>query len=250
MQKICLIIPCYNEANRFNQTHFLEFVRANPRYDFCLVNDGSTDNTANILSKLSGYSEKQIDFVNLKENVGKAEAVRKAILHCLKKEYAYIGYIDADFSAPLSEVNHIVSFCGGELTHGIIAGSRIKRLGASIVRSPARHYFGRMFATLAGLILKLPIYDSQCGLKLIRTDIAKMLFSEPFMTKWLFDLEIWLRYRNMVGLELASSESIEIPLNRWQEKGGSKLKFMNFLKVPFLLCRIHFRYNSATAKKS
>lgn len=251
MQKICVIIPCYNEEERFSSAHFKQFVAGNSNYDFCFVNDGSTDKTASILLELSRLDEARIEVVDLKQNVGKAEAIRQALLICVSKDkYEYIGYIDADFSAPLEELNHIISFCHGRLKHGIIAGSRVKRLGANIVRSSTRHYLGRVFATIAGSLLQLPIYDSQCGLKLIRIDFAKTLFNDPFITKWLFDLELWLRLRNKVGAEAVFSETLEVPLNDWQEKGGSKLHLINFLTVPFDLFRIHFKYNTNKIKNA
>jgi glycosyltransferase involved in cell wall biosynthesis len=244
MQKICVIIPCYNEEKRFDQSSFITFLDANPSFDFCLVNDGSKDKTEEILISLARLYEDRISVVNLKENVGKAEAVRNALLLCAEKNlYEYIGYIDADFSAPLTEINHMISFCNGEFTHFIITGSRVKRLGARILRNPYRHYLGRIFATFGSWILKLPIYDSQCGLKFIRADLIDQLVRDPFITKWLFDLEIWLRLRNIVGLEMADSTTLEVPLNEWMDKGGSKIKFSNFLSVPYDMFRIHLKYN-------
>ncbi|HEY4285637.1 MAG TPA: glycosyltransferase [Puia sp.] len=244
MQKICIIIPCYNEERRFDQNSFIKFLDANPSYEFCLVNDGSKDRTADILNELAGRYDRRISVLDLKDNVGKAEAVRKALLFCEEKAlYDYIGYIDADFSAPLSEINHMLAFCNGELTHFIIGGSRIKRLGANILRKPSRHYLGRIFATFGGWILKLPVYDSQCGLKLIKAEVVRQLFSEPFITKWLFDLELLFRLRNIVGPETVNSKSLEIPLNEWVEKGGSKITLFNFLRVPYDLLRIHYKYN-------
>lgn len=250
MQKICIIIPCYNEALRFDQNSFIEFVKANPSFSFCLVNDGSSDNTEAILSSLSRSYKDQVGLLNMEKNVGKAEAVRTALLYCVEKDkYDYIGYIDADFSAPLTEINNIIAFCNGELTHIIIAGSRIKRLGAKILRKASRHYLGRIFATLGSWILQLPIYDSQCGLKLVRTDFIRQIFAERFITKWLFDLEMWFRLRNIVGLETANARTLEVPLNEWLEKGGSKIRFRHFLRVPIDLVRIHRKYNRRGKKK-
>ncbi|RNI29232.1 glycosyltransferase [Rufibacter latericius] len=244
MQKTCIIIPCYNEELRFDCNQFVEFLDSNKIFDFCLVNDGSSDGTQEILSHLSSLNEDRIRVINLQNNQGKAEAIRSAYLECIEIGiYDYIGFIDADFSAPLSELNHILSLFDGNLRHGIIAGSRVKRLGATIERSSLRHYLGRAFATIASIILKLSIYDSQCGLKLVRVDYAKELFKDPFLTKWLFDLELWLRLRNMIGYELTCQETVEVPLNEWKEKGGSKIKMNSFLTVPFDLIRIYLKYN-------
>lgn len=245
-----MIIPCFNEEHRFKQEHFLDYFHHNPAIDFCLVNDGSTDGTEKLLAQLRKVDEKRICCYTLEKNTGKAEAIRQALLYLSAKNgYDYIGYIDADFAAPLTQINHILSYFNGHLTHSIIAGSRVKRLGATIKRSSSRHYLGRVFATVASVLLRLPIYDSQCGLKLIEAQAAKELFAAPFKTKWLFDLELWFRLRNLVGIEKILLQTIEVPLNDWQEKSGSKIKFKHMLSVPVDLFRIHKAYNRTYEKQ-
>ena len=49
MNPICIIIPFYNEANRFPADEFLEFLQSDCETSFCLVNDGSTDKTGDII---------------------------------------------------------------------------------------------------------------------------------------------------------------------------------------------------------
>ena len=51
MEKICIIIPCYNEAQRLELEVFREFVGKEERFDFCFVNDGSLDNTSEVLRR-------------------------------------------------------------------------------------------------------------------------------------------------------------------------------------------------------
>ena len=51
MKKICVIIPCYNEAQRLELEVFREFVGREERFDFCFVNDGSQDNTSEVLRR-------------------------------------------------------------------------------------------------------------------------------------------------------------------------------------------------------
>ena len=243
MQKICIIIPCFNEADRLPQEMLDSFLQKSSIFSFLLVNDGSTDDTLDMLHKIAHRNEGKVMVLHFEKNEGKAEAVRKAMLSLSKSPFDYVGFLDADFSAPPAELEHILSFCNGTLTKSFIAASRIKRLGANITRNIFRHYAGRVFATFASFVLTLPVYDSQCGLKIIKHDLIKTLFERPFITKWLFDLEILLRLRNHLGYEQTIKETIEVPLVEWQGKKGSKISFFDFLKAPLDLLKIHVIYN-------
>ena len=91
-------------------------------------------------------------------------------------------------------------------------------------------------------LLKLNIYDTQCGAKFFRTEIATDLFESEFISKWFFDIELFLRMRKEIGKELFTKSLKEIPLRNWEEKGESKLKLGDFLTTPFELGRIRKKY--------
>ena len=78
-----------------------------------------------------------------------------------------------------------------------VAGIRVLRLGARIERSFSRHVISRLFVTLASALLHLPAYDTQCGAKLFRRGAVLPLFSDAFVSRWLFDIELYLRLRNV-----------------------------------------------------
>ncbi|MBC8644135.1 hypothetical protein H9W95_09105 [Flavobacterium lindanitolerans] len=121
-------------------------------------------------------------------------------------------------------------------------GSRVKLLGNEVVRSQARHYFGRIFATIISkLILRVPVYDTQCGAKIIKGDIAKKLFDKPFLTRWIFDVEMLLRYKMSYSDSLATVK--EFPLEIWIEKGNTSIKLKEFLIFPFQILKIYFHYD-------
>jgi glycosyltransferase involved in cell wall biosynthesis len=243
MQKTCVIIPCFNEEHRLELDIFSEYIAQNP-YHFCFVNDGSSDNTIKILNEIKERSPIQVTVLDLGANFGKAEAVRQGFLTALKTgEYTYIGYFDADLATPLDEINYLLDY----FTKGyvLVMGSRVKRLGAEITRNPLRHYLGRIFATLASSVLKLKIYDSQCGAKFFQHEIAKTLFAAPFASKWLFDLELIYRFKSF-DLAGFNRDIIEVPLRTWKEKKNSKMNFVDFMAAPFEL----FKIKNNTASKA
>lgn len=243
MPKTCIIIPCYNEEKRLNVKAFCDFLENNKDIDFCFVNDGSEDNTSKVLQDIKLKFSKQVILLELDKNAGKASAIREGVLYVLKNSYKFIGYWDADLSTPLFEITNMKSILEDNNELLIVLGSRIKRLGATIERKVLRHYLGRMFSTFSSLILKLPVYDSQCGAKLFRIEVVDYLFGRPFLTNWLFDVELLARLRNHIGVQKVLQSCYEYPLSVWKDIGGSKLSFFHIIKVPYLLIKIHINYN-------
>src|SRR5262245_49324292 len=232
MPGVCVVIPCYNEEQRLASADLLAFLDARPDAALCLVDDGSGDGTSHVLERVRASQPQRIFVQRLAVNGGKAEAVRAGVRHVAGLgRWPFIGYWDADLSTPLEEVDRILRvLC--ETPHCVLAmGSRVKRLGARIERKASRHVLGRMFATCAVQILGVSVYDSQCGAKLFRADYAEVFFGEPFLTRWLFDLEMLVRLRNA---RPASFEHAicEVPVSEWREVGGSKLSLAAMVNVP------------------
>lgn len=224
---IILVIPCFNEARRLD---LKAFAGAAPGIRFLFVDDGSTDGTADVISARMPEAGK---LIRLKENSGKAEAVRQGVISALDGEKVdWIGYWDADLSTPLDEVGKFLDFAGRA---DAIYGSRVKRLGASIVRSRFRHGIGRTFATVSQVLLHLDAYDTQCGAKLFRPEAARTAFRDPFISRWIFDVEILLRLRGR--------HIIESPLSRWADVRGSKVRvFSSAIRIFTDLVAIRRRY--------
>lgn len=237
---ICLVIPCYNEEKRLSLTPFLECLNKNTWVSFLFVNDGSRDGTENLIREFAQKSDR-IDYLSLKENVGKAEAVRQGMNSLLDKDVDYIGYWDADLATPLSELDQFYALTKNHPYH-VVMGSRILRLGGDIDRKWSRHLLGRVFATCSSTLLGLPVYDTQCGAKLFAKEISQKVFSDSFLSRWLFDVEILFRYK---ALGMANKTAlIEVPLEQWKDEHGSKLKLSDFLKAPMELLRMYLKYGS------
>ena len=242
MQKICIVITCYNEANRLPVNDFFGFFKLNSHIHFCFVNDGSTDNTSQILNEQLGAKFDNVSVLDLQSNVGKAEAIRTAVNECLQKlQCNYIGYFDADLATPLTEIDYLISQIKTNTSFKVAIGARVQRMGVNISRNIVRHYFGRVFATCASYVLHVPIYDTQCGAKIFETELAEKIFTTPFISKWLFDVEIVARILKLQ--HEYPNAIIEVPLRVWSEVKGSKIKLKDVIKIPFQLLKIKGKYN-------
>lgn len=241
MEKICVIIPCYNEASRIRLDVFRDFLREQDYIDFCFVNDGSRDNTSEVLRYAVERCPERFLLVDNPDNRGKAEAVRSGMLHVASLgRYDLIGFLDADLATPLEDIHLLVEVMRRQPSVMMTMGARLKRLGANVQRKAYRHYMGRVFATVVSLLFRMPVYDSQCGAKLFRVSLVPKVFRAPFSSRWLFDVEILLRVRRLYP----DYERLvcEVPLRTWIEQGDSRIRFSHLLKMPYELFQIYCRY--------
>jgi dolichyl-phosphate beta-glucosyltransferase len=236
-----IIIPCYNEEKRLPINVFLSFVKKNKDVQFLFVNDGSKDKTAEVLKYLSSQNECFLT-LDLQKNGGKSEAVRQGMLYAVENLNSdYIGFWDADLSTPLNEIKQFID-CFQKNDFQMVMGCRLMRLGAIVKRKKTRHYLGRFFATAASIVLNLQVYDTQCGAKLYKANIVSLLFDKPFISRWLFDVELLARYTKIFGLEKATKNIYEYPLSSWEDIAGSSIKIKDFLKAPIELLKIKRKY--------
>lgn len=224
MPSLAIIIPCYNEAERLQENAFVHFIHKHTDVHIYFVNDGSTDDTGNILTALQKQSP-SFSIISLQNNVGKGEAIREGMLQ-LYLNYDYIGYLDADLSTSLVEFYKLYQKMLSENV-SIVFGSRIKKSDTVIERSYSRHLIGRTIATMIDKKFKLGYYDTQCGAKIFSSKILKDIIEEPFYTKWFFDVELFIRIKNKTN----KLDALEIPLSVWRNVKGSKLNALSFATV-------------------
>jgi len=243
MQKVCVVLPCYNEADRLDVNQLITFYNTNMNYYFLFVNDGSSDATLKLLKGLQDNRNDRISVLDLKNNVGKAAAVREGMLTANSwHDFSVIGFLDADLSTPISEVPKLVAHFKKEVL--FVFGSRCRRIGADVTRKLYRHIFGRVFATFASNMLSLPVYDTQCGAKIFKTEVVKTIFTDEFRSNWVFDLEIF--YRFLEGNDKLNINDIakEISLEVWEDKDGSKIKLKDLFIIPFEMIKLYRYYKN------
>jgi dolichyl-phosphate beta-glucosyltransferase len=240
---VLIVVPCYNEAQRLPVERFREFLEG-ASIGFVFVDDGSRDQTLKVLEELRHSREDHVHVLHLRVNQGKAEAVRCGINFALERAPSYTGYWDADLATPLDAIPRFVAIMDAHPNLDMVFGARVKLLGRNVRRRLARHYLGRVFATAVSVMLRLPIYDTQCGAKVLRVGPQiRALFDEPFLSRWVFDVELLARYMNRVGSAEAAADRIyEYPLEEWQDVAASKVKGADFLKAFRDVIRIYWNY--------
>lgn len=237
-----VVIPCYNEADRLKSVKFTDFAKVNHGYKLCFVNDGSKDNTLEVLHDIRVGHEDYITVYDCAKNGGKAEAVRQGIHHMLQdEEIDYVGFLDADLSTNFLDFEDLVNTIE-DSEYKIVSGSRIARMGANIAKESSREIISITINKIIQRILGMPFKDTQCGAKVFTRDAAEFVFQEKFLTRWLFDVEIFMRMKKKYGAEESKKYLCEQPLNRWVHEDGSKLSMNDSIKIVYQIFQIAFSY--------
>lgn len=237
-----VVIPCYNEESRLRTETFKSFVANNLGYHLCFVNDGSADNTLEVLNDLARGREDYISVYNCPKNGGKAEAVRQGTLHLIKDpQLDYIGYLDADLSTNFQDFDDLVQTIS-DSSFKIVGGSRINRMGADITKAGSRAIISKSINLIIRKILGMSFQDTQCGAKVMTREVAEQLFQKKFLTSWLFDVEIFIRMKKFYGAGEAEKFICEQPLKRWIHEDGSKLSMKDSIKILGQLFQITVAY--------
>lgn len=233
MPQTLIVIPCYNEALRLNGEDFAAFAGRDD-IQLVLVDDGSTDATVKCLEAICSGSDGRTSLLCLERNSGKGEAVRMGMLHAIERGAEIVGFADADFSTPATEILRLAE-CIKENTAPVVMGSRIQLLGNNVRRRPLRHFTGRIFATYASMALQLRVYDTQCGAKFFRvTPTLVHALEKPFNSRWAFDVELIGRLIGPDdGLCYSADHFVEIPLRQWSDVKGSKLTIWGVCQALF-----------------
>jgi dolichyl-phosphate beta-glucosyltransferase len=209
-----IIIPAYNERQRITES--LDRILAHVAKEqwsaeVLVVNDGSRDNTAEIVQEYS-KSNKAVRLIENPGNRGKGFSVRNGMLHALGD---VLLFTDADLSSPIEEASKLFSAIAGGADVAI--GSRWIDSKLQTERQPVyRQFFGRMFNLLLRMILGLKYKDTQCGFKAFTREAATTIFSRQKIDRWGFDPEVLYLARKF-GYEIR-----EVPVE-WGHDTRSKI---------------------------
>lgn len=241
MTRAWVVVPCYDEERRLDQDAFAAFLRQESGPTLVFVDDGSRDRTRDILHELAAANPARAKVLGMPENRGKAEAVRLGMRSALAGGARYTGFWDADLATPLAQIAEFAAVLDEQPGIDVVMGARVRMLGRNIERYGSRHLVGRFYATVASFVLGLPVYDTQCGAKLLRTspELSDAL-AAPFRSRWSFDVELLQRLQHAWG-DRGFDRIVEFPLLRWQHVGNSKLSLLGGAAAFAVLFRLLFR---------
>jgi len=184
---VSVIIPAYNEEaviqNCITSVHPF-FERKNITHEIIVIDDGSTDATAERAETMRASID-SLRVISYKKNKGKGYAVRSGVQAAQGK---YILFMDADSSTPIDAYDALSAVL--DKGNDIAIGSRYLKESAIYIRQPKqRILLGRIGNLLIRLILLQGIHDTQCGFKLFTTEAGKAIFSKQRIERWGFDME-------------------------------------------------------------
>jgi dolichyl-phosphate beta-glucosyltransferase len=202
---LSVVVPCFNEERRLPialevAQRYLE--RSERSFELVLVDDGSTDQTAGIMRRAADRLP-YVRPVRVLPNRGKGRAVTEGVLST-RGDLVLLS--DVDFSAPIDELPKLEE----AIIQGadVAIGSRAKR-GAREVHQPLhRQLMGKTFNLIVQSLLLPGIWDTQCGFKLFKGEVARELAPSLQIEGFAYDVEL-LYLANLAGYRIC-----EIPV-RW-----------------------------------
>lgn len=165
--KLSIVIPLLNESKSLNELHSLikaVLIKNKYTYEIIFIDDGSTDNSVEVLKKLKS-KDKNIKILTFRKNFGKASALAAGFREA-KNEY--IVTMDADLQDDPKEIPNLIN----KLKEGydLVSGWKYKRYDPISKVLPSR-----IFNFIVSIVTGTKLHDVNCGLKIYKNEVIKSL---------------------------------------------------------------------------
>jgi dolichyl-phosphate beta-glucosyltransferase len=212
--ELSIVIPCFNEEQRLPRTiELIEqyLARLGTPYELILVDDGSIDGTRQIMDA-AAERNRSVRLEALPQNRGKGRALAEGVAAARGAE---VLVTDADLSTPIEEIDKLRA----ELRNGAgvaIASRALKGSRVEVSQPAYRVVMGKAFNLLVQAVLLPGIWDTQCGFKLFRADVAHEVFAGLTTDGFGYDPEVLYRAKKR-GVRIA-----EVPVV-WRNSAPTKV---------------------------
>lgn len=227
---LSIVIPAYNEGGRIGGTleEIRRYASSKPfRVELIVVDDGSSDQTAEIVAR---YSEVRV--VRNDRNRGKGFTVRHGVLEARGQ---LILFSDADLSTPIEEADKLLAAIDSAHADAAIGSRALQRELIGVHQPFFREFAGRGFNLLVRLFTGLKLRDTQCGFKLFRRESTRRAFELQRVEGFGFDPEL------LFLIERLGGKVVEVPV-RWNDNPATKVRFLRDSLRMFLdLLRLRWR---------
>jgi dolichyl-phosphate beta-glucosyltransferase len=228
-----VVVPCFNEEQRLPRTveKIEEFLNGRHlAYELILVDDGSVDGTRAVMDAAAARNP-SVRIEALPQNRGKGRALAVGVAAARGAE---VLVTDADLSTPIEELDRLQSALGAGA--GVAIASRALRASRVEVSQPFyRILMGKGFNLIVQAVLLPGIWDTQCGFKLFRADVAHDVFARLSTDGFGYDPEVLYRARK-AGVKIA-----EVPVV-WRNSAETRVSpFRSSLDMLKHVLRVRLR---------
>lgn len=200
LESLSIVIPAYNEAERLPAS--LAAVRAwadvaGMPVEILICDDGSRDETATFVRDAAA-EDARVRLVSLGQNRGKGAAVRHGVLQA---RHAWVLISDADLSTPIEEAERLAAAAKARGVPVAIGSRDVADSDIEVHQPWYREAMGRTFNRIVQTLAVPGVRDTQCGFKLLRTDVARAAFDRATVDGFAFDVELLMLVRKL-GYEI------------------------------------------------
>jgi dolichyl-phosphate beta-glucosyltransferase len=212
--RLSVVIPAYNEERRLPGT--IEQIERyldgrGVTYELILVDDGSADGTRQVMDEAATRNPR-VRVEALPSNRGKGRALAAGVAVARGDE---VLVTDADLSTPIEELEKLEAAlkagAGVSIASRSVKGSRIE-----VPQPIYRVLMGKAFNLIVQIALLPGIWDTQCGFKLFRADVAHPVFAALTTDGFGYDPEV-LYLAKRRGVRIA-----EVPVV-WRNSAPTKV---------------------------
>jgi glycosyltransferase involved in cell wall biosynthesis len=199
--KISVLLPAHNEGRHIyrNLLEIKEVLnRISPRHEIIVVDDGSRDNTSAEIKRASAEMA-GVKHLSYPENQGKGWALRRAFQISSGDR---IFFLDSDLDIHPRQFDTLLRV-QAESNADVVIGSK-RHPQSTLHYPPARRIVSAAYFFLVKLMFKMPLRDTQTGIKIFRREVLENVFPRMLIKRYAFDLELLVNAHHQ-GFKIAEA---------------------------------------------